>query len=403
MSYQDSFIPCKFRGLGFFVENEVVVRGLKAAVHEFPNENRRVVQQLGKLPPVFPVEMILIEGAGKQDLLIQRDNMIAALEEETEGQLEYTSQGIITVEVISDVSVKHSHKELNRIYITVTFSQKVSTEVVRSSHESIQLKTDTFISGITDAIQEVYKSPLTPDERSTITGSLDKIRRETMDVTNLLQDTEELNARVVTLSNRAPFIINEPKVLGDRIQGIIETWQNSDDDNIVKANSLRKTFGKIETDKPAAVAPNNIEFNRSATIVEDIYSAGILAIFYEVSTDITFNTIDEIESIKADTDAEFNRIVEPIERGIESFPDKSDYVKELEDLRNIFSDFLNEAELKAFATIEIQLSSPTTSLALAYKLYGARSDEFEPLIRELNSEQLPTNLNGTVRVLEDIN
>ena len=95
MSTQDLLQKASFRGAEFFVDSASTTGGRKTVTHEFPNTDRRYIQDMGLKQRSFTVEAI-ITGSGAE-YFSKRDALLNALETEGPGILVHPFYGQVSV------------------------------------------------------------------------------------------------------------------------------------------------------------------------------------------------------------------------------------------------------------------------------------------------------------------
>jgi prophage DNA circulation protein len=97
MSYFDTLFNASFKGLPFAVTSTDNTHGRRLAIHKYPKRDNVWPEDMGKLPNEFTVEGFLVG----DDVIAQRDLMVAVCERGGDGVLIHPTYGIMNVNLIS--------------------------------------------------------------------------------------------------------------------------------------------------------------------------------------------------------------------------------------------------------------------------------------------------------------
>lgn len=110
-------LPASFRNVPFSVRKASVTGGRFNVIHEFPNSDRRFVEDMGLNNKSFTIDDAFVSGNDAQD---KRDKLILALEQEGPGILVHPYFGDITVNAAPYTS-SQSMTEVGVINFTLEF------------------------------------------------------------------------------------------------------------------------------------------------------------------------------------------------------------------------------------------------------------------------------------------
>jgi len=117
MSILGDLLPGSFRGISFLIEESNVRGGRKTVTHEFPNSDRRYVEDLGLNNELITLNVSIPSAS----YFTRRDAIKAALEAEGYGTLVHPFYGLRNVAVIS-YSINESSSDLGYVKILIDFS-----------------------------------------------------------------------------------------------------------------------------------------------------------------------------------------------------------------------------------------------------------------------------------------
>lgn len=118
MAILDGLLPGSFRGVPFLIKSSTVSGGRKQVVHEFPNSDKRFVEDLGLENETIDLTLTV----PTRSYFTLRDSLKSAFERKGYGTLVHPLYGIRQVAVIS-YSVDESLDSLGSVDIKVTFKQ----------------------------------------------------------------------------------------------------------------------------------------------------------------------------------------------------------------------------------------------------------------------------------------
>src|SRR5689334_1577526 len=121
-----TLVGAAFRGVPFHVDTAERAGGRRTARHEYPFRDEPFVEDLGRKARAFPVEGYVVG----PDYLVQRDALIAALEDERgPGTLAHPYYGNVSV-VCTQFRVRESSADGGMARFAVDFEQTASTPSV---------------------------------------------------------------------------------------------------------------------------------------------------------------------------------------------------------------------------------------------------------------------------------
>ena len=122
MSWRDQLVDASFRGVPFFVDRSTLQFGRRTVVHEFPGRTTPLVEDLGRAPRRWQLEMIVL-GEG---YLAARDALRQALERPGLGDLVLPTMGTVRAVAEGVSSLAESTSDGGVCRITVSFVEATS-------------------------------------------------------------------------------------------------------------------------------------------------------------------------------------------------------------------------------------------------------------------------------------
>lgn len=144
MAWRDDYRPGAFRGVPFHLKNSTRTGGRRTVLDEYPLRDEPSTQDMGRKARQFNLSMTVI---GK-DYMVQRDQLIAALEAFGPGTLMHPFYGEMQVAVLGDYSIEESTEQGGLARITQNFvedhgkplpdNQPVAGALVNQSADQVQ-------------------------------------------------------------------------------------------------------------------------------------------------------------------------------------------------------------------------------------------------------------------------
>lgn len=159
MSLTTDFQAASFRGVSFLVAAESTARGKKVAIHEYPNSDRRFVEELGKLPPIFTIEAI-VHG---DDLINKRLRLEKALERPGQGLLVHPVYGTLTVSALT-FTTSSRQAESGQFIFNIRFAsseENITPTPLPPQRSTVSQKAKAARDAIGTVLQDRYQPPST--------------------------------------------------------------------------------------------------------------------------------------------------------------------------------------------------------------------------------------------------
>ena len=219
------------------VTSESASRGKKTVIHEYPNSDKRFVEELGKLPPSFNL-VAVVHGIFAIE---ERYNLESALEETGLGTLVHPVYGSIEVMVL-DFSVNSSQSRTGEFIFNISFAiseeavtptpMGINKEFVSASAEDARESVDDAMAeamipprdenalvamadnlgSVFDAVQSnVMKAVKTVDAKTAKFNMVVNSARN--DVYGIVQSGQQIKQAMISVYDTALAVTNDPSVL----------------------------------------------------------------------------------------------------------------------------------------------------------------------------------------------
>lgn len=389
MSIPRDQLEASFRGVPFLILTEGETGGKKNVIHEYPNSQKRFVEELGTLQSTFSISAI-VHGA---DAVQRRLRLTQALNEGGRGLLIHPSLGQRNV-VATDWDIAFTDNENGKFVFDITFVQSeenVSLNPASANPQFISSLANQTKSSLDLAFVDKYINTTSTDVLKTLNTKTNGFLDQLNAVSTLLpsgvvpeQLTEfkrilERSRNITSISVRNGSSLSELlrsnfsafESISTFISGYSASWEDL------------TTFGTGRLAKPQTTAKRVSEQNNLLAI-EDYVRVNALIGLYESASYTTFDT--ETELLKSQTLLEnaYNTIVQQAPE--ESIVYDNDLRFGINELRVETRDIFEQQLQNVWRIVDINPNE--TSIALtSYRYYGS--------LDQLNSLK---NLNESVNV-----
>ncbi len=391
MTLLDDLLPASFRGTPFLLDVTTTSGGRKTVTNEFPNSNRRFVEDLGLLNKSFAISGTITG----PNYAFKRDALIVALEKKGAGILIINTLGVFNV-VSTTYTLSERMTALGDATFTMNFEvaqdslvptpiQGALSNIFSSVLEAIALIETTVIQAISITRSDNFVDAL---------SKVDSFLQTMGGLTNVFvteSDTfDEFSKELTAFADNSSQILTNTVLLGSAISGLFTTLDSSlatPQDGVNLFEDLY-TFGDTDTDLDIDTFALN-EKNANRDRLNGAYETLALLMNYRNVPQLDFLTVTDINNQREALDAQFEKI--------NSNPAIADSDKSsLLMARNEVRQFLDRESLRAFKITDFD-TKDTTITELTYRLYG-NLDNLQALI-DLNNFKDIQHIEGTVQVL----
>lgn len=401
----DDLFPASFRGIPFLVNDTNTTGGSKQVVHEYPNDKRRFVENLGPLKKNFNLTGVI---AGSE-YLVNRNALQSALEDGSIGILVHPFYGIQSVSPLN-YTVRETTTRLGEAVFDINFAVSDPAINPTDSGNSIS-KIIAEAEAIEDKLQSAfalafkfssfYKNSykLVKTKLSALIPSFDGFKQSFG--RSAVTDTEKLTTKQNVFSANLSENISKPAVLISSISDLFTAAHNVSDDAILTGQAFQSLFSfgfndaeiKIINADSAQRKKNNLVINYTINIYALMYA-------YLNYSQADFEDDVQLNMISAQLEAQYRKIIlgdvvlaQPVETL--SVID-SDTLTSLKAMRNLFREQL-ESDSATVAKIDnVTISTPTSASLISYQYYGETSEARN--IIDLNDIADASFVSGNIRV-----
>ncbi|MCI8212578.1 hypothetical protein AUC61_23895 [Pseudomonas sp. S25] len=244
-TWRDELQPASFRGVPFWVDTDNTPVGRRTQVHEYPQRNKPMVEDLGERTRIIQQSGFVIG----DDCFFQRDNLLHALNTPGPGILIHPWFGRMNV-TATDCNVSHARPDGGMVVFDLTFveaGEKGYPAGVPNTARQLEVENESLL----DSIIARYKAAmaLVNKARMSITalqnglaGVQMAIQREVSQVTGLISSVASL----------ADMVMNFPGNLASMLSGQFSSMV-ADFDRF--GSSKREASGFIESARSIAALP----------------------------------------------------------------------------------------------------------------------------------------------------
>jgi prophage DNA circulation protein len=405
--FENTILPCSFRGVRFFWESGSIVGGRKATEAPVIFSDEQLVSDVGKRARAYSIRGIIAartqpDASGSAQTVETyaqaRRSLLEALESGTPGTFIHPIEGTVTGLVARSWSLDETFSELGigRIGIEFILDTSRATPVVEVGAADLvaeraevarETALDAFAArwNISPAIVNAYDEGL-----ASTRSAFAAIQRSADEAQTTASGINGFAAAIAKGTADAARLIQTPLLLARSISGAFQALRSVYPTAKAALDGLALGFeyGDFDlvgdtTTNPGRLRQANSDAMRAAMRIMFLTNA------YEAAAAISYLTLDDVDEVDRLLAAQHVAIL-----GLASVD--AETADELEKLRAAFSELLGAARLTAYRLTRESIA-PTTPRALAFALYG--SDELAPNLAALNGRYSYELLDGDVTVL----
>lgn len=394
-----------------FISNDTV-GGKKIVTHEYPLQNFRFTEDLGKLDKKFSLQVTvrgsknaIISADGTvvvpaQDLKNNMDALIQELDKQGPGQLTLPIFGTITAQV-GVYTISHSIRNLGRPIFTIPFEQTEPSILPAPTQDNANQITQTAQKVLEDtqiAIENNYLSPANifqniQDASNKIISFVDDVETESRKLSELSQNISEFSAIINSIKADINAIVVSPIQVALSINSVFQVTQTLFENPLDVFTFYQGLFAFGDDDiEIQNLSQTRADLITNRTVLNDNIQASALALAYQSIVSIDFQNTDVLHTIRDSLEDEFQRINN--KKNIDF-----DVKEILFDLRDEVEIFLERQET-ILPNVETVRVYNTPISALVYQYYG-NLDRLEQIL-DLNPQITnPSFFDGDINILKD--
>lgn len=386
----EKYVTASFRGVPFFFRSENSQEGRKTVTHDFVGSDRRFVEDLGQLPPIFTLDAFV----SGPDAFVKRDNLRRALDTPGSGTLSHPVRGNIEV-TAKAYSIRSTNTAIGRIDFSLTFETSSTVD-----EPTVGLATSSTLGNLADTIRDTIETVANdtyalPTDNSFVDEIFDVNVSASEGLKRISASIDDLGVReiidpIIKVLGGNRGLVSNPSSLFDKLKTIFRSSSGLGD--LSPYLSLIDEISSIPSINGDTVRRNK-RINTYGALVS-AYQVNALVGAYQSATAINYDTVPELEQSEALLGDAFNDVVEmPVAGSIVTDPDvRADLLQ----LRSLAADLFDAKEqlawkVEVFDPVELGFAATT------YRLYGSH-DNLD-LIKRLNPSINASNPGDTVQVV----
>ena len=394
MALLDQLYVASFRGVPFLIKDGSTTGGRKNVTHEYPNSDKRYVEDLGQFQKVFTINGTIT--GQSVDYTFARDALIQALERPGRGILSHPYYGISQV-TPKQYTVTETPNELGIAEFSMTF--EVSDEPIvpfalGANITQIAGLAQTVLQASNSNIQQRYKAPISDpvnfqDSQTQATELLNLFSQAATQVPPNTDTFSTYYANLLNFSENRVAIFSDSTKLGTALQTQFEDLAFLAQEPAEQLRIFQPFFSfnsnpiYYPESTPSRIQRNiNTETLRASVLYMNLAAA------YRVAITVDYKTIEDLDAARIDLENQYDNIVD--------LEVETELRQSLEALRTQARIYFEQLALN-IARIEI-VDTPRKSItSFSYQYYGT-TDRDEDIIK-LNDSRNPSIVEGMTRIL----
>lgn len=317
MAWRDKLQKGSFRGAPFFWQKSDSEVGRKTARHDYPLRDEAYIEDLGKAPREFTLDVLVIG----PDYMAARDRLIAALETPGPGVLVHPTHGTMRVALKDKARFSESTAEGGMARFTLSFVQAADNKQPTAAIDTagaVMAKADAAVLAVKKdvaATMNVAKKPafILGAAQAMAQSALDKInavRRMVApplipaEVTKLVSTLSQVRGALTTL-------INTPFDLAGNIQGLITDIRllTNNPLAIIKAYTDLFGFGSDQPEVPQTTGSRISQAINQAAIISLIQTSAVIEAA-RTTSQVEFGSYQEAQQLRGELIEQLDQLLD---------------------------------------------------------------------------------------------
>lgn len=430
MSRLTQLLPASFKGISFFVRDEVMTEGGRRVIlHDYPNSSQRYVEDLGQLPQKFTVTAFVTG----DDFLNRAGQLEKALQEQGPGKLSMPTFGILTVYAMP-YRKDASQRDIGEIRFELAFTLGKSISGpsrTSNTQETVYQLGDEARQAVGNALESAWIEPAQSSNALVSQYDLEQATKANESLLTAVDNVSDIETIVNFVKLNGPTIIRTASFLREIfVDGL---WQDtsiglSSGAGLSTLLGLTRFGTKLTLSlaeiRSADIAGTSAEatateiplwpettggrVTRNKNRLTLINTARICALIssYEQAAARSYQTDSEIDETRIYLENEHERLMRIDTENRDLIQSESAVRRAVENLRLAALNVLDDKDQSTYTLTEFYLNAPASSFVLSYTLYAEDFTTAEEvndraiILRGLNQDQAADKLTGTVTVLQ---
>lgn len=392
MGWKERFRQGSFRGVSFLIDAADSDFGRRVVSHEFPQQEKPFVEDLGRKARRFVIDAFLLGN----DYLTSRDLLLVALEKKGSGPLVHPLYGRIVVHVEA-VKIRDASTETRIARLQMTFVETGETVLPQVSTDTVAVVKAAAMSTkdrIKAVFTKVYDFAGIPyAQTQSVLASLQSASEAIQGAQGALNKVSEFAKDLQDIGGALNQLVLDAELLADSFLNIIGFGLLDDDQNGDLIPDLRQSFQGLSglTDFDPALNARSGSSDAFALLIQ---VAAINTTAY-ITSQIEYDSVDEATQYRDQVFAALDTL-----SSVDGLDD--DIFNALEDLRASVQKDIDARATTLARVVEYNANQPLPALVIANQLYGAIDQEADIIARNrIVHPGFVSGLGKPIKVLTD--
>lgn len=380
-----------FRKANFIFVDSSIKGGIKFAEYEYPNNNRRDLEQLGGM-----LKKITINGLVDCNVNYKkRDKLQKIFDEPKAGLLSLPfykkMHGYIT-----EYSFNDSNNAVGQTSFTCEFVEVSKDKKNKKTGKGFLANLKSKILGkYEEQFDKAWKAVVKVKEKfdsavETVKNVANKMNQIASSVAGAGDSLGDFSSSVNEIINSANNIVKAPKALFSNFKVAFDNLGVAYNSSKDLFNVCKNLFGIDEKDRTQignSIVSEDIRNNQN--LINQAIRINALTLAYQTAVDIDYSNTQEINDVIASLENGFSLIDLSIDREI---------IDLLHSLRYNAINELNQLRLSVPNVVEYEVKNPMPLINILFNLYG--NDDNKDTIIAINNFQDTSSIVGNIKVLK---
>lgn len=364
-----------FRGAEFCWQGAETEIGRKTARHDYPLRDDTYVEDLGKAPREFTLD-VLVSGP---DYMTLRDKLVAALEEPGPGTLVHPTMGTMSVAVQGRVRLRESTQDGGVAFFSIPFvlagalkypgdTADTGSRVAVAADSALAAAADDFGERFVVAGQPAFVADAATTLARDVLDTLDSVRAS-LSPPYVSESVSSFIATVSRVNGSLTALVRTPAGLCDELQGLVGDLSTMTENPFEAYKAYRRLYNFGDwLDQIAGTTPSRTRQSVNQSATRTLVQRAAVIEAARISSQIEFVSYQEAMSIR-------DELADSLDGQMESAPDEV-YVALAELRAAVIRDISSRgADLARIVSYVPPVTLP--ALVIAHRLYGDadRADE----------------------------